>query len=104
VHNNGLSDNVYVVEEVDADNARAQVRDHRCVAGEHCAMKMTPLTEDNLHMCLNCDKKLHGALCGTLWDERGDNFPLSVEDLSPSGQNKSKNRSALICKHCCMPV
>ena len=109
VHRNGLRDNVDGVEEIDADHppvrapprlpARAQVGDHICAAGDHCTMKTTPLNDDH-HACLNCDKKVHGALCGTLWDERGDDCQFSVNDLTQHGRNMRTNVGALICKSC----
>ena len=110
VHSNGLIDNVDDVEEVDADHtptrappsspARAQVGEHRCAAGEHCTMKTTPLNDDHQHVCLNCAKKLHGALCGKLWDERGDDCQFSVNDLNQHGRNMRTNAGVLICKSC----
>ena len=51
--------------------AESQVQDNRCAAGNLCGTKTTPLTIGG-HMCLNCHKKVHGCLCGSLWVERGD--------------------------------
>ena len=42
-----------------------QAVSHVCAAGEHCCMKTIPV--QGMHSCLNCDKKMHGGLCGTLW-------------------------------------
>ena len=64
--------------------ARAQVQDNRCAAGNLCGMKTTPLTRVG-HVCLNCREKLHGCLCGSLWDERGDACRVRLEDLSEQG-------------------
>jgi len=50
--------------------AQDMVNDSRCAAGEHCGMKGTPLNE-KAHLYLNCNKKMHGSLCGHLWSERG---------------------------------
>jgi hypothetical protein len=41
-----------------------------CAAGDRCGMKGTKLTNKE-HHCQNCSKSIHGALCGTLWAERG---------------------------------
>jgi len=83
-----------------APPATAQVQDRRCAAGEHCGMKTMQLALREGHVCLNCNKKLHGRLCGTLWDKRGDICQVSVEDLS---EQRCKNTSvvgALICLGC----
>ena len=91
------------IEEVIADPslpASTRVQDHRCAAGEHCGMKTTPLAPDGGYVCMNCDKKLHGSLCGTLWDERGDDCRVGVEDLSAHGRNKTTVVGALICLGC----
>ena len=80
--------------------ARAPMQDHRCAAGEHCLMKMTPLILVNGHMCLNCNRPCHGSLCGQLWDERGDDCTFRVEDLSDFGRENQTRVGGLICKGC----
>jgi hypothetical protein len=79
--------------------ARAQVQDNRCAAGNLCGMKTTPLTRGG-HVCLNCHKKLHGCLCGSLWDERGDACRVRLEDLSEQGRQNTDIVGAMICFGC----
>jgi len=75
-----------------------QAVSHVCAAGEHCCMKTIPV--QGLHSCLNCDKKMHGILCGTLWEERGSDCRIGVDDLTESGRNKAPLVGALICFAC----
>ena len=63
-------------------------------------MKTTPLAPQGGHVCMNRNKKLHGSLCGTLWDERGDGCWVGVEDLSAHGRKKTTVVDALICLGC----
>ena len=79
--------------------AREQVQDNRCAAGNLCGMKTTPLTRGG-HVCLNCRKKLHGCLCGSLWDEQGDACRVRLEDLSEQGRQNTEIVGALICFGC----
>ena len=71
---------------------------HVCEAGELCSTKANIL--DGLHSCMNCGKLMHGALCGTLWAERGDTCKITVEHLTDLGKNKTTTISALICNLC----
>ena len=75
------------------------VNDNMCAAGEHCGMKSVPLHE-KAHLCLNCNNKMHGFLCGHLWSERGDDCQIPEEDLSEWGRKKCKSTGALICFAC----
>ena len=79
--------------------ARAQVQDNRCAAGSLCGMKTTPLLRGG-HVCLNCHEKVHGSLCGILWDERGDACKVRLEDLSEQGRTNTNIVGALICFGC----
>ena len=76
-----------------------QVKDNRCAAGNLCGMKTTPLTIGG-HVCLNCHKKVHGCLCGSLWAERGDGCRVGLEDLSEQGRANTALVGALICFGC----
>ena len=71
---------------------------HVCAAGELCGMKAIPLV--GLHSCMNCSKFMHGALCGTLWAERGDTCNIREEHLSDLGKQKTTAVGALICNFC----
>ena len=71
---------------------------HVCAAGELCGMKAIPL--DGLHSCMNCGKLMHGALCGTLWAERGDTCKITVELLTDFGKKKTTTVCSLICNLC----
>ena len=75
------------------------VNDNMCAAGEHCGMKSVPLHE-KAYLCLNCNNKMHGFLCGHLWSERGDDCQIPEEDLSEWGRKKCKSTGALICFAC----
>ena len=79
--------------------AQDRVNDNRCAAGEHCGMKTTPLHE-KAHVCLNCNKKMHGNLCGHLWSERGDNCQIRQKDLTERAREKCKATGVLICFGC----
>jgi len=79
--------------------AVSQVKDNRCAAGKLCGMKTTPLTIGG-HVCLNCHKKVHGCLCGSLWAERGDGCRVGLEDLSEQGRANAALVGALICFGC----
>ena len=79
--------------------AREQVQDNRCAAGNLCGMKTTPLTSGG-HVCLNCRKKLHWCLCGSLWEEPGDACQVRLEDLSEQGRQNTEIVGALICFGC----
>ena len=74
---------------VDSPPAVSRVQDSRCVDGNLCGMKTTPLTIGG-HVCLNCHKKVHGCLCGNLWAERGDGCRVRLEDLSEQGRPTHK--------------
>lgn len=69
-----------------------------CAAGELCGMKTTPL--GSAHTCLNCRRHVHGALCGALWDERGSDCKVTVENLTEVGKKMSKSTGAVICYTC----
>ena len=69
-----------------------------CAAGDLCGMKSVNV--DGVHKCMNCEQNMHGALCGFLWEERGENCTVKVDKLSPSGKVSQNNRGALICKKC----
>ena len=62
-------------------------------------MKTTPLTIGG-HVCLNCYKKVHGCLCGSLWAERGDGCRVGLEDLGEQGRANAALVGALICFGC----
>ena len=79
--------------------AVSQVKDNRCAAGKLCGMKTTPLTIGG-HVCLNCHKKVHGCLCGSLWAERGDDCRVRLDDLGEQGHANTALVGALICFGC----
>ena len=79
--------------------AVSQVQDNRCAAGNLCGTKTTPLTIGG-HVCLNCHKKVHGCLCGSLWTERGDGCRVRLEDLSEQGRAHTALVGALLCFGC----
>ena len=58
------------------------------------------LTGKVAHRCMNCDAPMHGALCGSLWAERGPNCMVSYESLTNEGQRQTKSIGALICAMC----
>jgi len=51
-----------------------------CAAGGLCGANTTPL--GSAHTCLKCKRHVHGALCGALWDERGPDCKVTVENLT----------------------
>ncbi len=69
-----------------------------CAAGEFCGMKTIPL--GSAHTCLNCRRHLHGCLCSSLWDERGTECKVTVEDLTAVRKIMSKSNGAVICYAC----
>ena len=69
-----------------------------CAAGELCGMKTTPL--GSAHTCLNCRRHVHGCLCSSLWDKRGAECKVTVEDLTAVGKTMSKSNGAVICYAC----
>ena len=77
----------------------AEENDNMCAAGEHCCMKSVPLHKE-AHLCMNCNNKMHGCLCGHLWSERGDDCQILEDDLTECGRNKCKSTGALICFAC----
>ena len=101
--NESEDDNVEEVYVEQAPMRKSKARDdcNMCAAGDRCGMKTTKL--DGLHKCLNCGKRIHGFLCGALWDERGDECMMTVKDLSKLGQKKASSIGALIC-YTCMKV
>ena len=70
-----------------------------CAAGDRCGMKGTKLTNKE-HHCQNCSTPIHGALCGTLWAERGPECKVTEESLTEKGKKKVKSQGALICSTC----
>ena len=69
-----------------------------CATGVHCTMKAVRL--GGLHLCMNCEKKMHGALCGALWEERGYNCKVFEKDLTDAGKARVNARGAVICILC----
>jgi hypothetical protein len=69
-----------------------------CATGEFCGRKTTPL--GSAHTCLNCRRHVHGCLCPSLWDERGTECKVTVEDLTAVGKTMSKSTGAVICYAC----
>ena len=47
-----------------------------CAAENLCEIQAQPM--DGTHKCLNCDKYMHGGVCGLLWAERGPNCVVNV--------------------------
>ena len=43
---------------------------------------------------------MHGALCGAMWDERGSDCKVTVENLTEVGKKMSKSTGAVICYTC----
>ena len=72
--------------------ARAPMQDHRCAAGEHCLMKMTPLPLVNGHMCLNCNRqsgrrKWVVTLCCSNWNTKQScHYGWTVLQTTKEGQ------------------
>ena len=82
------------VEEVYDD----EEQDGVCAVGKHCSMKSVPL--DNTHHCMNCAKPFHGAVCGVLWAERGNDCRMSMDKLTPWAKGIIGSIGALICGLC----
>ena len=101
--NESEDDNVEEVYVEPAPMRKSKARDdcNMCAAGDRCGMKTTKL--DGLHKCLICGKRMHGFLCGALWDERGDECMMTVKDLSELGQKRESSIGALI-GYTCMKV
>ena len=72
--------------------------DYSCAACTLCNIKSTALSMTNdVHKCLNCGKHMHGALCGVLWEERGESCKVMETLFSDEGRKKTKSRGALLC-------
>ena len=82
-----------------SDSDASMVDSTVCCAGKHCGMRGVNLKNVH-HTCINCEKAVHGALCGTLWEELPSDCGLSVEDLGPAGQKNASHVGRLICKLC----
>lgn len=70
-----------------------------CAAGNNCKFKGVRLRKDG-HDCMNCGKPMHGAPCGALWSERGDDCRVDPKLLSTAGQSKVNSDTAVICGTC----
>ena len=46
---------------------------------------------------MNCEKKMHGALCGALWDEMRANCKVLEKDLTDVGKARVNVCDAVIC-------
>ena len=72
---------------------------YSCAAGHLCGMP-TRGPDSVLHRCMNCNKLMHGALCGALFAEKPPSIVIYKEVMSPSGQQRFNSHTALICGIC----
>ena len=72
---------------------------YSCAAGHLCGMPTRGI-DSVLHRCMNCNKPMHGALCGALFAEKPPSIVICKEVMSPSGQQRYNSQSALICGVC----
>ena len=73
---------------------------YACAAKHLCKMLNTPLDRGTIqHWCMNCQKPMHGALCGVIFSERGSlEIPLHL--LTNHGKSKVDSIGALLCSLC----
>lgn len=70
---------------------------YACAAKALCGMPTIPL-HGSAHHCMNCDGKMHGALCGALYHELC--VPINRSRLSANGRSRVNSVGTLICATC----
>jgi hypothetical protein len=72
---------------------------HHCAAGALYGVANAPF-QSVQHRCLNCRKPMHGALCGVLYCEKGEDIKIPIRTLTTEGRCLIKYTSAVICNRC----